>query len=189
MTLGRIVPFVLAVLLVSACGPTTITSAADNPTAAEADAATAGEEKAEAPKPAKIGSVITLSGSDADLKVQVKVHKVIANGTPANDFVKPESGKRLYGIQLTLKNAGKSTYSDSPGNGAAVIDSEGQEYTASLFGEIAGAQNISSTTIAPGDLRKGFVIFEVPSKAKIVKLQMSLDSGFADHHGEWSLAK
>ncbi len=190
MTLGRIAPFALAaLLLVGACGSPSITNAADNPGSAEAEASASGEAKAEAPKPAGIGDAITLVGSDAELKMRVKVNKVIANGTPANDFVKPEGGKRLYGVELTLKNAGKAAYSDSPGNGASVIDSEGQEYSASLFGEIAGAQNLTSTTIAPGDLRKGYVVFEVPGKAKIVKLQMSLDSGFADHHGEWSLTK
>jgi len=89
--------------------------------------------------------------------------------------------------RISIKNVGERAYDDSPANGANVVDDEGQSYEASLFGEVAGLHNLGSVTISPGGTRKGAVVFEVPENAKIVTLQVALDSGFAQHTGEWAL--
>ncbi|MEO3856240.1 DUF4352 domain-containing protein [Acrocarpospora sp. B8E8] len=189
MAISRITAFVIAALLLTGCGAASVTSSADKPAdSTQTVAPAAGEKPAEPAKPAGVGDIITLAGSDEALKMAIKVSKVIKAGESANEMFAAKSGNRLYGIQLTLKNVGTDVYDDAPGNGAKVIDAEGQEYDASLFGEIANAQNIGSTTISVGDVRKGFVVFEVPAKAKIVKFQLALNSGFAGHHGEWLLS-
>lgn len=173
----------------TACGIPTVTTAADKEAAISAPrgAATAGAStKSSTPKPAGIGDVITLKGS-GDLKVAVKLNRVIQKGAPANELVKPEAGKRLFGVEIIMKNVGAETYDDSPSNGAKVVDSEGQEYDAALFGEIAGTHKLQATTMASDDTRKGVLAFEVPTAAKIVRFQLALNSGFADQKGSWKL--
>lgn len=172
-------------LTIASCGSPTITTAADGPadSPAQKQAPTSAPKK---PNVARVGNVISLHGTDAALKIAVKLNKVINSGTASNDMTKPDAGNRLYGVELILKNTGTATYDDSPSNGAKVVDSEGQEYEASLFGEIAGTHRLESTTFSTGDVRKGVIVFEVPAKAKIVKFLFALNSGFADQKGQWS---
>ncbi|MEV8637799.1 DUF4352 domain-containing protein [Streptosporangium sp. NPDC051023] len=192
MRSARLLALAVTTAALTACGTPTVTSTPDADTAAEEAAiskpsegeSSAGSTK---PKPAGIGDAITLTGSDEGLKIAVSVVKVIKNGKAPNEIQNAQAGKRLYGVELVLKNVGTATYDDSPSNGAKVIDSEGQEHDPSLFGEIAGTTQLKSTTIAPGDKRRGVLVFEVPAKAKIERLQFALNSGFADQKGVWAV--
>ncbi|MFC3986432.1 DUF4352 domain-containing protein [Streptosporangium jomthongense] len=173
----------------TACGTPTVTTSPDTAAQEAAISKPSAAESSATPakKKAGVGDIITLTGSEETLKVSVKVAKVITKGAPANDMVKADAGKRLYGVELVLKVTGTATYDDSPSNGAKVIDDEGQEYDASLFGEIAGTHKLNATTIAPGDVRKGTLVFEVPTNAKITRFQFALNSGFADQKGVWAV--
>lgn len=172
--------------VLTACGTTTVTDTADSADKEAAISAPSQSAAAETAAPAKkagLGDVITLRGADDKVRIAVKPTRVIKNGSPANDFTKPESGKRLYGIQFTIKNAGTEAWGDSLN--AAVIDSEGQEFQASLFGEIAGLPKFGDSAVAAGDVRKGVIVFEVPQRATIAKVQVAINAAFSDQKAEW----
>ncbi|PZG20587.1 DUF4352 domain-containing protein [Nonomuraea aridisoli] len=175
----------LALLL--GCGTPTVTTMpnTEEPTAEESSA----EPTKATPKnagPAKVGDTITLQGYEPAVKVAVTVAKVYPN-RPGGEFDQPQDGHRFYAVQLVLKNVGEAGYGDSPGNGAYLIDSEGQQHS-TTYASVQGLQGFEGTvTMGPGDTRRGVIVFEVPENAKIDRLQFALESGFADQKGEWHL--
>ncbi|GAA2880944.1 hypothetical protein GCM10010517_43740 [Streptosporangium fragile] len=186
-------------VVISAGSDTTVTTQPDRPGAAQRDQGgdaqpTLTEDSQETqpapvqepePTAAAVGGTITLKGIKPELQVAVTLEKIVDNATPQNDFLKPRDGNRFYAVELTLANTGQAVYSDSPSNGAFLIDSEGQQYQ-TTFGDVQeGVVFSGSVTMSAGDKRKGLLIFEVPKSTKISKLQFALNSGFADQKGEW----
>lgn len=145
------------------------------------------EEAKQEPSTAAVGGAITLQGTDPGLKVTVTVNQLVNPAAPAQDFMKPKSGNKFVAVQVTLANVGQAVYSDSPMNGAMLIDGEGQQYRAAIYDVREGQSFGGSATINAGDSRKGMIVFEVPESAKLAKFQFGLNSGFADQKGEWTL--
>lgn len=145
------------------------------------------EEAKKEPSTAAVGGAITLQGTDPGLKMTVTVNQLVNPAAPAQDFMKPKTGNRFVAVQVTLANVGQAVYSDSPTNGAMLIDGEGQQYQAAIYDVREGQSFGGSATINAGDSRKGMIVFEVPESAKLAKLQFALNSGFADQKGEWTL--
>lgn len=146
------------------------------------------EEAKKEPSTASVGGAITLQGTDPGLKVTATVNQLVNPATPAQDFMKPKSGNRFVALQVTLANVGQAVYSDSPTNGAMLIDGEGQQYRSTIYDVREGQSFGGSATINAGDSRKGMIVFEVPESAKLAKFQFALNSGFADQKGEWTLS-
>jgi hypothetical protein len=160
-------------LMLAACGTSTSTSPDEQSAVSKI-------------KTAKVGSTITLHGYDEKLQMALTVNKVTSNAEPADEYKIPKDGNRFFSVEVTIKNVGDLDYDDALSNGATVVDSEGQPYEATVA-DVAGAE-LHSMMIAKGDFRKGVLVFEVLNKAKIVKLQIVLDSGSAPSAGEWTLA-
>ncbi|MFF8560988.1 DUF4352 domain-containing protein [Streptomyces albidoflavus] len=178
-----------AVLGLAACD-TEVTSSPDKPAAAddakpgkEADKAEQAEDKE---KVAKVGDAITLKGFDGE-KVEVTVVKVVDPAKSKDEFMAPEDGNRWLGIQFQLVNKGDKAYQDSPTNGMQVADAEGQMFQ-TAFGEITAGPALSSDVrLAPGAKALGWVTFDVPKDVKVSQVQVALNSGMADHTGQWTL--
>lgn len=150
-------------------------------------ASTSSAPSAAATRPAQVGSTITLAGNNAGEKMAVTVTRIISNGQPADQYSTPDPGKRFYAVQFRLTDTGSAAYSDSPSNGAAVVDSAGQSYD-STFYDVAGCQSFPGTeNIAAAQSGLGCVVFEVPVSAKITKVQFTLDSGFGPQTGQWAV--
>jgi hypothetical protein len=111
--------------------------------------------------------------------------KVANNAKADNEFLEPEAGKRYFAVKLRLENTGSAIYQDSPSNGASVVDTDDQEYDASISDAVE--PGLGSLKIRPGDRRVGWITFEVPKDATIRSLQFALDSGFANEAGEWTI--
>lgn len=169
----------------------TTTTAASNPIVTTANtpaapATTAASHPAAAP--AKVGSSIVLTGTSSGEKMTVTIVKVTDPAKSNDQFMQPDAGKRLVGVQLRLVNSGTAAYSDSPTNSAKLIDAQGQQYNTSLFGDTnAGVEFSGSVNAAPGATALGVVMFEVPDNAKIATFQFGLDSGFARQTGQWQI--
>jgi hypothetical protein len=147
----------------------------------------AGSHGGAATKTAGIGSAITLSGNSSGEQMSVTVTKVISSASPSDSFNTAPSGDRLYAVQFRLKDTGSAAYSDSPSNGAAVVDSSGQSYQSGLE-TVSGCQGFGGTeNIAPGSSGLGCIAFEVPKAAKIVSAQFTLDSGMGPQTGQWNV--
>jgi len=155
--------------------------------AASSQSATASASSSASSSTARVGSVITLTGNDSGEKMAVTVTRIISHAQPADQFSSPDPGKRFYAVQFRLADTGTTAYSDSPSNGAAVVDSAGQSYQASIY-NVAGCESFPGTeNIAAGDRGLGCVVFQVPRGAKITKVQFTLDSGFGPATGQWAV--
>ena len=131
--------------------------------------------------------MITLTGNSSGEKMAVAVTKIISHAPPASDLDAPLSGKRLYAVQFRLDDTGSAAYSDSPSNGAAVVDSAGQSYQSSFESAARCESFPGSENIAAGDKGLGCIVFEVPVEAKITKVQFTLDSGLGPQTGQWAV--
>lgn len=137
--------------------------------------------------PARVGSTLTLTGNDPGEKMAVTITRVISHAQPADEFSTPDPGKRFYAVQFRLADTGTTAYSDSPSNGAAVVDADGQSYESTLY-DVAGCASFPGTeNIAAGDRGLGCIVFEVPAGAKITKVQFTLDSGMGPQTGQWGV--
>jgi hypothetical protein len=136
---------------------------------------------------AKIGSAIVLTGNSAGEKMAVTVVQVFRHPQPASDLDSPKQGDRLYAVQFRLRDIGSAAYSDSPSSGVAVVDAAGQSYESSID-NVAECQSFPGTeNIAVGSSGLGCVVFEVPTTARITKVQFMLDSGMGPQTGQWDV--
>ncbi len=68
-----------------------------------------------------------------------------------------------------------------------VADADGQMFQ-TTFGEITAGPALSSDVrLAPGAKALGWVTFDVPKDVKVSQVQVALNSGMADHTGQWTL--
>lgn len=182
------VPVAMTAALLSGCATSTkLTSTPDKPggTSSSTKGATSAPAKAAA---AHVGDTITLKGEADGEKIAVTLVKVITTAKSGNQYETPDKGKRYYAAQFIIKNVGTAPYDDSPTNGAVAVDSEGQQFESTFISDLAGGAPFpGSVKIKTGDKAKGYIVYEVPKKAKIVALQFGQDSGFGDT-GEWKLS-
>jgi hypothetical protein len=136
---------------------------------------------------ARVGATITLSGNSAGGQMAVTVTEVFRDPQAVSEFDTPQQGDRLYAVQFRLGDTGSIAYSDSPSNGAVVIDSAGQSYQSSLD-SVAECESFPGTeNIAVGSSGLGCIVFEVPTTVKITLVQFTLDSGMGPQTGQWDI--
>ena len=153
------------------------------------DADVIGIEGSEARRRGKVGSTITLAGNDSGERVAVTVTKIYRHAQPASSFDDPDTGDRLVAVQFRLTDTGSAAYSDSPSNGAEVVDASGQSYQSAL-NDAANCPSFPGTeNIAPGASGLGCIVFEVPQAAVITKVQFTLDSGMGPQTGQWNVSR
>ncbi len=141
------------------------------------------------PAVASVGDTLALSGLKPEERVDVTVVKVVDPATAKESFSSPKAGSRLVAVQFRLRNTGTAVYEDSPSNGARLIDSEGQQFTASAATDTtAGPGFPGSVTVTPGDTALGYLTFVIPTASRVAKIQFTLDSGFASSTGQWTVA-
>ncbi|MFD3548292.1 DUF4352 domain-containing protein [Streptomyces sp. NPDC058655] len=182
-----------AALTLTGCGPAEITTKPDVAPSSGAPAATTAAESSAAPsappasQAATIGNTVTLQGTGDGEQLAVTIKKWVDPAKSADEFTKPEDGKRLVAAQFELANTGTAVYSDSPSNGTQVADDQGQQFQAT-FGEVtAGPAMISSAKVAPGAKVLGWIVYEVPQESKIATVQFTMNSGFASQTGQWTV--
>jgi hypothetical protein len=197
MRLGVIGFSVLVVAIAAAaCGGQTIKQEAEPVTVTVTETVGAGEGTSTAVETtteeesdsgqAGIGDTITLHGYEEGEELQVTVRGLI-DPAKSDPYFGPRRGHKWVAVNLVLKNTGSKAYNDSPGNGAQLIDTSDEGY------DEAGSETPSchymgySVKIASGSKRAGCLVFEVKKAAKPVVFQFTMDSGFADETGEWTL--
>ncbi|GAA2790753.1 DUF4352 domain-containing protein [Kitasatospora sp. CM 4170] len=189
----------LVALTATACNSTAGSTVATEPkqtaaatsapgAATGAAAAPAGTKPADAPKAAaKVGDTIALKGMEKGNTADVTAVKLVDPAESANEFLKPADGKRYVAVQFQIKATGTQAYGESPLSSAKVVDAQGQSYGPTFAETKAGPDFQTPTNIASGETGKGFVTFEVPTDAKIDKIQFALDNGFANQVGQWKI--
>jgi hypothetical protein len=138
---------------------------------------------------AKVGSTITLAGNGSGEQVAVTVTKIYRHAQPASSFDDPDTGDRLVAVQFRLADTGSAAYSDSPSNGAEVVDASGQSYQSAIENAANCPSFPGTENIAPGASGLGCVVFEVPQAAVITEVQVTLDSGMGPQTGQWNVGR
>lgn len=136
---------------------------------------------------AALGDTLTLHGNDGET-MNVTVNQLL-DPLPVGPVDQADSGDRYVGVQITLKNVGSTAYSDSPGNGSTLLSNTNEQAkTEIVSGGPCGNDFQSSANIAPGATQQGCIPFELPTGQQAGAFQFTLNSGFADQTGQWSLA-
>jgi hypothetical protein len=183
--IGGLVVVIIVITVAASGGNHTVNTTGNSTTPTTG---TGAGQSAKTTAKAAIGSSITLAGNTSAEQMAVTVTKVITDANPDTDFDSAPAGDRLYAVQFRLADTGSAAYSDSPSNGAAVVDSNGQSYESGVE-TVAGCQSFPSTeNIAPDASGLGCIVFEVPKAAKIAEVQFTLDSGFGPQTGQWDVA-
>lgn len=180
----------IAAIALTACSAgSTVTDTPKAKTSSSKEAApdTPAEETPAAPKVAKVGDTIALTGTEDGSKLDVTVVKVADPAKSSIEGFTPEDGARWIGVQFRLVNTGTIAYGDSPSNGAQIADAQGQQFT-STFADITAGPSMASVNLKPGAKALGWIVFELPKASKADIVQFGMDSGFAEQTGEWKLA-
>ncbi|MEV8022368.1 DUF4352 domain-containing protein [Streptomyces sp. NPDC086554] len=147
------------------------------PAVAAAPAAFTDRRPEAAPSPPEpgIGATLSLEGNTRGERLDVTVLKVVDPARTTNQIFAPEPGNRYVAVQFQLKNTGEARYKDSPGNGAVLVDADGQHFDVDADGRhfdsalsaktSAGPSFPGSVSISPGDTARGFITFELPDSA------------------------
>ncbi|CAM5493685.1 hypothetical protein SALBM135S_05354 [Streptomyces alboniger] len=172
--LSGIAATVLALGALTACGTT------GGEVAADPEATVSGGRS-------RSGDTIRLTGLEGGSTLDVTVVEVADPAKSAEKFSGPERGKRWLGIQFRLVNTGARAYADSPQNGVQVTDAEGQRFQTTFAEITAGPAMSTDVRLKPGAKALGWVVVEVPADVTVRAVQFTMDSGMADHTGEWQL--
>ncbi|MER6515080.1 DUF4352 domain-containing protein [Nonomuraea sp. NPDC001636] len=180
-----------AALALTGCGPEPDVNTKPDPKApaSKSEAAPAPEATKEAPKEetAAVGDTLTLKGNLDGEQLAVTLKKWADPAKSADDFMKPAQGKRWVAAQFELRNTGTAVYDDSPSNGVQVADVDGQRFM-STFGEITEGPSMASGLKLPkGEKALGWIVLEVPKASKIASVQFTMNSGFSNQTGQWSV--
>ncbi|MGK5730433.1 DUF4352 domain-containing protein [Streptomyces sp. URMC 124] len=136
-----------------------------------------------------VGGKLTLKGKKPGEQLDVTLKGFADPAHSDNKYMKPAAGKRWVAAQFELVNTGTAAYSDSPSSGAKVVDEQGQAFTQSMGSVTEGPKFPVTVNIAQGGKALGWVVFSVPENSKPSKVQFTLDGGFANETGEWTLKK
>jgi hypothetical protein len=136
---------------------------------------------AETTKTARFGQAMTLHGFRGE---QMLVRPFRLQRLQPDEFDTVRAGRHLVGARLSLRNTGRSGYSDSPINSARLVTAGGRVLEPSISSTPAcGVQG--SLRVPRGQSRQTCLIFEVPNGARLRFFEFTLNSGFADETGQW----
>jgi hypothetical protein len=131
---------------------------------------------------AKFGKSLTLHGIQASEKMLVhpSALRIVAPG----QFESVPSGKRLVGVNISLKNTGQAAYSDAPSNSTKLVTTAGKVIGA-VITESDECKSPGSVNVPRGQKRSVCIAFLVPKSAHLRYLKFALNSGYANQVGQW----
>jgi hypothetical protein len=183
----RFVALGVGALAIAGCGSSkTKTVTVERPAAAATSAATTpAAETTPATTPAtttatdsggpggnhgKLGDTLTVNGQTKDV-IAVTALKI---QDPAKGY-DPKPGKRVVGVNFTVKNVGKVVYKDFPS--AQITTADGESSGSAI--SVGGSCNSPSTIkLKPGDSRAFCLPFQIARRGKLKTIQYEPDSGY-----------
>ncbi len=131
---------------------------------------------------AKFGKSLTLHGIQSNEKMSVHPSnlRIVAPG----EFEKVPSGKKLVGVNISLKNTGQAAYSDAPSNSAKLVTTASKVISA-VITESDVCKSPGSVNVPRGQRRSVCIAFLVPKSAHLRYFEFTLNSGYAKETGQW----
>ncbi|NUU23493.1 MAG: DUF4352 domain-containing protein [Streptomycetaceae bacterium] len=133
---------------------------------------------------AKTGDTIAMQGDDGE-KFDAVLVQLVDPGTPKDEYSGPDPGNRLVAIQWRITNTGATVVDETPTLRTKLVDAQGQIYEFAIGADHKGTEFPTSAQIPPGESRLGFVTYEVPKAAKIVKVEF--EGGYDKPSGQWTV--
>jgi hypothetical protein len=175
-------------LALTACGTTEVVTVRQATPPAKTQASSPAVRQASlpaAPQVLRIGDTTTLTGNTPGEKLAVTL-AAVHDGFSTGGFDTPDPGTRFVAAELLLRNIGTTAYSDSPDNGAELIDSSDNQIDTDIVAD-GPYPTSSDVKIATGDVRRVYVDFQLPQSESLKQFQFTLDSGLADQTGQWDI--
>ena len=131
---------------------------------------------------AGLGRPLVLRGAKPGLRLRVTPLSFV-DPAPGSEFFQPNAANRFVAIRVELRNVGTVLYLDTTSNGAKV-DSGGRLRRASILD--AAEPGLNRPRLRAGQRKTGTLSFEIPKRARIASLRLTLDSGFGPETGVWT---
>jgi hypothetical protein len=135
-----------------------------------------------------VGAELALTGLDGT-KVSVALNQVIDPATGTEGPPRDSNGNLTNSVYIatvvTILDTGSKAIRDDANDDAALIGSDGQNYTPDLDA-VHKCTNFHSGeySIGPGETITGCVVFALPAGVAPAKLQW-IPAGFSNDYGEW----
>ncbi|RSS80196.1 hypothetical protein [Streptomyces sp. WAC06614] len=139
-----------------------------------------------ATKDARVGEPVRVHGRQVGRHLQAVLTAYVDPAVSVDKDYAPPAGKRWVGAGMSFVNVGGATYGALGRMWA--LDSAGQRYPSIATGELTTGKPLVFDSLSVGDRAEGWVVFEIPENARIVRLQYQ-DANTQANSGEgfWSV--
>lgn len=168
-----ILPAAACMLLLAACGSTTVSRTS----APAATSSAAAQATAPSPSPSSdsttghLGDTFQITDSTDGWSYSATLVKVLDPAQPDDSFDAADSGKRLVGAEFKLTGISGNAQDDA-NNDASVQGSDGQVYSPSFSGLATGTNfDNGDFSLRPRSAEIGWVTFQVPDGVKVTEVQ------------------
>lgn len=135
---------------------------------------------------ATVGKSITVNGNSGEAAEATVLGVIDPVNIPPDSIDAPEQGHHMVGVRMLVKSTGTTPLDEAFDNDAKLITADDTSYDAQVT--VNGpCISPSSQRISPGAQRRICLAFEIPDGTRPKTFQFTLDSGFADETGEWTL--
>ncbi|QES48690.1 hypothetical protein DEJ50_13495 [Streptomyces venezuelae] len=132
-------------------------------------------------KDAHVGEAVMVRGRQVGRHLQAVLNAYVDPAVSVDKGFAPPAGKRWVGADMSFVNVGGATYGSLGSMWA--LDSAGGRHPAVATGELTTGKPLVFDSLSVGDRREGWVVFEVPENAAIVRLQYQ-DANTQTNSGE-----
>ena len=132
--------------------------------------------------PALLGESIALDARDGRRAIVI-LHEVLDPVEPADEYDRPEQGRRLLGVRLTIENAGSVALELDVDLSTSMIDERRAGWDPAI--EDIALPQLRGLRLGAGKRRDGYVGFTLPEGVLPTQVQFRLPD--ADRAAEWTL--
>lgn len=100
----------------------------------------------------------------------VTVHAVQDPFTPTNEFETPQAGQRFVAVEATITNTSEEPLPFSTLAGVELIDQLDRPFSIAIAG--TDLPQLDAATVAPGEARRGWIVFDVPPDATELRIRI-----------------
>ncbi len=132
-----------------------------------------------------LGSTVALTADGA--AADWIVHDLVDEATETLSIFAPDAGNRLVSVQVSSRLT-SGVLSDCSSSVLRLVGSDGASYV-SNFQQVTAGTLLGCWTHSAGDVRMGWVTFEMPADVDPVRLEARMDAGFSPDVGTWDLTR
>ncbi|WP_328299136.1 DUF4352 domain-containing protein [Streptomyces sp. NBC_00435] len=122
-----------------------------------------------ASKDAHVGDSVRVKGREVGRHLQVVLGAYVDPAVSVDKNFAPAAGKRWVAASMSFVNVGGASYGALGRMWA--LDSAGQRHAVVPTGELTTGKPLVFDSLAVGERAEGWVVFEIPENARIVRLQ------------------